>query len=322
MHLLLSQASPFVPISAASDKGRTFRKEIIRKGTYYKASQDMRFEVDDAALDNWEAMFALMEKNGVRVPAPVTHTDDPEANRGWWSSIYREGDSLYGHVELSDPELAKTCDVSLYSPAEFIDGKGNKYVRPIVHIALVTNPVIPGLEPFTPISLSQENPMDWTKIKEALEIEEEMTDENAEELILAAIEKLKKPEEEEETEKPVVEEPVAAAAKEVDPTLLSLAQDNRIMKIDQLVADNKITGAVAKQLKERFAGKKLALVLSSKMDDGFDAVIASHRENDPIKLGEHTKGQTIQLSNSGRKSSGESPLVKAAKARAEKRKAR
>ncbi len=142
-----------VPTELGGQPVRRFTKEVIRAGRYVKAADGLSFQVTLETLDHWVSVFRAMRAAGVRVPVPVTHTDDPEANRGWLVDLQRSGESLVGTIDLVGADairLAGTCDVSIYSPAEHIDGHGNRYVRPILHVALCTDPVVPGLSPFQP----------------------------------------------------------------------------------------------------------------------------------------------------------------------------
>ncbi len=141
----------------AGQPSRKFRKELIRTGNYVKPSAGLAFSVDRSALDHWVETFSTMRANGVDVTVPVGHTTDAEANRGYVRDLFRDGDSLVGIIELVGEDairLAGRSDVSIYSPPEYTDGKGNRYVRPITHVALVTNPVVPGLKGFEALAAS------------------------------------------------------------------------------------------------------------------------------------------------------------------------
>jgi len=186
-----------------------YKKELIRKGKFVKESDGIEFEVTDETLDHWPREFARMKANGVKVYIPIKHLDvklkqgaetydakDPTNNAGWVRDIRREGNSLYGVVDLVDPTLALKSDVSIYTPPRLVDGAGNEYVRPISHVALCPDPVIPGLGDFVPLAASQsstskETKMDFAKIAEALGVLGEINDSNAEEVILAGIKQLR-----------------------------------------------------------------------------------------------------------------------------------
>ncbi len=145
---------------------RRFTKELIRCGQFVKQSDALQFEVTPALLDHWVKTSSAYLSAGNKIPVPATHTDNPEANRGWVVDVFAEGRSLFGTIDLVGEgiKLAGTCDVSIYSPPELVDGAGNRYVRPIVHVALCTDPVVPGLGGFVPIETSRGSTRETVKV--------------------------------------------------------------------------------------------------------------------------------------------------------------
>jgi hypothetical protein len=139
---------------------RRFLKELIKAGHYVKESDGLEFDVTPATLEHWAATFARMRANGLNVPVPNGHTHDGAANRGWVRHLFRAGDSLYGVVDLVGDgiPMAATNDVSIYAVPEFTDGHGNRYQWPILHVALCTDPVVPGLSGFLPIAAALDSP--------------------------------------------------------------------------------------------------------------------------------------------------------------------
>ena len=115
-----------------------------------KAEQGQEFEVTSGLLDNWVDQFSKMKANGVKVSIPNMHHNEgnPEHNRGWVSSVFRRGNSLFMTCDLIGEEAlraASVSDVSIKAVKEFTDGEGNKYDMPLTHVALCTDPVVPGL---------------------------------------------------------------------------------------------------------------------------------------------------------------------------------
>lgn len=309
------------PVTKDGGVSQRFRKELIKVGSYVKPSDDLEFSITSDTLNHWAATFSQMKANGVRVPLPSTHAkaDDPEANRGWLEDVFVEGDSLVGVVELVGKdalELSKKSDVSIYAPPNFTDGKGNTYQRPILHVALCTDPVIPGLGGFVPIAASRNSApvnvpvltlsmeataMDWKKIQEALGITETVTDANAETLILSAATGLKKTVT--ETKQALELSRSESAIKKlepVSPVLVTMAADNRRMKLDALVAAGKITPGVKDRLAKKFIGdgntSALELSLANGTHSDFDGIVDALKENDIVKLGEQTGQQVLKLS--------------------------
>ena len=146
--------------SMAGQPVRRFLKELIKTGHYVKEVDGLEFDVTPALLEHWAATFARMRANGLRVPVPSGHTHDGAANRGWVRHLFRAGDSLYGVLDLvgDGVPMAATNDVSIYAVPTFTDGHGNRYRWPILHVALCTDPVVPGLGGFLPIAAALDSP--------------------------------------------------------------------------------------------------------------------------------------------------------------------
>lgn len=163
-YLLALATTPSVSIGPQQPKDgvpvQRFRKELIRVGQFVKQSEGLAFEVDQRTLDHWAATFSKMRSNGIKVPIPAGHdkAGDPESNHGWVQEMFVEGDRLIGVLELVGEDalkLAKTNDVSIYTPPEYDDTLKNHYQWPILHVSLAPDPVIPGLADFIPIAASQ-----------------------------------------------------------------------------------------------------------------------------------------------------------------------
>ena len=159
-------------LALGNDKtGLTFRKELIYAnlpGESFKkktADHDQEFTVDEDRLDHWCNVGNTMLHNGVKVPVPLKHTDEPEKNRGQVLRFERgtneEGrEALFGVIKFRDEEAAKlaaSTDVSIFVPDKPVyDGFGNEYVQPIRHVCCTDYPVIPKLGGFEAIAASLE----------------------------------------------------------------------------------------------------------------------------------------------------------------------
>jgi len=154
--ILLTSSAPASRMELAGGLVR-FKKELVKVGHYVKESAKQEINITLSMLNHWVKEFDRWIANGNKVPIPLGHEREyePEFNRGWVTSMYVEGNSLFGILELSDPELAKTTDVSIAVPKTFTDGKGVKYNQPIVHVALTIVPVVGGLTNFVKLSLSK-----------------------------------------------------------------------------------------------------------------------------------------------------------------------
>lgn len=306
----------FYAISAAGEGAkRRFRKELIKVGEYVHEPDGYEFAITSDTLQHWAKTFALMKANGVKVPIPATHEGmgDPDKNRGYVTDMFVDNNSLVMTCELIGKDAlaaAARSDVSIGVPVEWTDGHGNEYKRPITHVAMVTDPVIPGLEDFIPLAASrtrkEQNVKKYAELVKALELKEEVNDDNVIALVLShhkvqtdKLVGLTKQVTSLETKLKAQPKPTPTPEdKPVDPVLLSLAADNRGMKLDALVAAGKVTPDVRKELATTFIGdNQEALELSLKSGgDVFDRVIAAFAANDPVKLAETTRPQTLTLS--------------------------
>lgn len=313
-----------------------FRKEIIRVGDFVKASDDIKFSVTPATLLHWVDTFQAMKANGVTVRIPNTHegVDDPDQTRGIVEDIFIDGNSLIMSCDLiGDDAIAAAArnDVSICVPTELIDGLGKKHVRPIQHVALTPNPVIPGLAAFERIAASESRTkmkgfdMKLTDIEKAIGLDAgTLTESNAVETIKAHVDKtgtlalsnvakalgsdgfdgLDKIE---LAVKTVVDKKVENAvklikepkAKDVDPMIIKLSRKNCENTLDNLVAAARITPAVKDQLHELFlSDTPLTLSLATTHStDQFDAFCEILKGNNPVPLEDATGPQTLKLAD-------------------------
>lgn len=306
-----------------------YLKEVVKTGHYVKDSENREFDITGDMLENWVVQFHSMNKNGVDVTMPSMHdfVGDPDKNRGYVRDMFIEGDSLMIVAELIGQDAidaAPRCNVSISTELEVVDCKGNKYAEPIVHIALCTDPLFTNLGEFVPIAASRrrkEKNMNWDAIKTGLEIEAEMTDDNAGELILAKLSEFKESTGEKIAD---LEATIKASRKEEgrkpEPMLVKLASDNRRMKIETLVSAGRITPDIAKKADAKFVGKdggRVELSIGNSRGDGFDDWFDLAADNDPVKLKEQTRAQTLHTMHDDNKSSaGDNVLVCSAKRRA------
>lgn len=321
--VLRSEKPPAISIMAGGNK--RFRKELIHTGRFTNAATGDVYNVTDTDLADWAKTFKAMQTNGVRVPVPQTHenTGSTDNNRGWVEDMVHEGNRLMGVLELhsDDPEqLAAVSDVSIFSPPEFVDGEGRKYKRPILHVALCTDPLIPGMKGFQPVTASlsasqktetinveifqsaKEKIMDWKPFMEAFGVKDELTDENALPMLsgLHATEKKRADDAEAKVAELTKQVTASRTPPEPDPEIVRLAAENRTMKLEGLVAAGRITPVVRDKLKGIFLGPENAALkasLSKGEGSAFDGFMEALKENDPVKLGEQTRGQTLVLSN-------------------------
>ena len=265
-----------------------FRKELIKVGKYTKESTKQEFEVTLSTLRHWVGEFHRWITNGNKVPIPLGHEreDKPEYNRGWVVDMFIEGNSLFGLLDLSDPSLALTTDVSIAIPYKFVDGKGIEYTRPIAHVALTTKPVIGGLKDFEKLSLSLSKGTNMEflkKIREKLGLSVDAKEGD----VLTALEKVK-PE----------DKRIELSQDSNASYVVKMLSENRANKLSNLLKAGMITPAVKDVITAKYVETEaLTLSMSSKTEDGFDVLYDILVQNHPVKLEELTGVQSLELAN-------------------------
>lgn len=289
MVFAVSSGGHFAGSGVTDDNGvprRRYVKDLIRVGSWVKASTDQRFSVTPAMLSRWVDTFKAMKAAGVKVPIPATHTNDPEANRGYLEDLFVENGTLFGTLELIGEDaiaLASRAEVSIYVPESITDGKGVTYQQPIAHVALVTDPVINGQGRFVPIAasrggtvenvpvfrLAQENSsMEFLKkiaMALGIEVADGMDEAALTEAISTKIAAMKSEAEMSAKSKAEADKALAASRGEADalrkgamptvnPEILDLKSQNVELRLSQLIKDGKVTPAVADALKPVLIG--------------------------------------------------------------------
>ncbi len=319
---------------------RRYRKNVLRTGDFVKAADGLRFQITDADLIHFRDTFLAMQAAGVKVPVPLGHSFEPDRNKGYLVDLFARPGVLEGVIDLYGPDgdvLAATNDVSIYAPAEFTDGSGKTYRRPIVHVALTPYPVVTNLGAFQAISASlvehKEPQMDLKKVKDSLGIKEDLTDANAADLICAAFGGIRQELDglKAAAKKAADDEKAKAAAAAADgaPNVtderqkailashVNLLCKNRRMQLDGLVAKGKITPAVRDKMLAMY-GDPSALSLSLGEGDQFDNLVATLEINEPRPAaGEKTGPQVLELSNDNIGDPTKNPMVAWAQKHAE-----
>jgi hypothetical protein len=285
--------------------GLIFEKELIYVGQFTKG--ELEFEVIEETLDHWVLEFSNMAVHGFKILLPVEHTFDPEKNRGYVTALSKKPNSrgipaLFGRIEFADlqaAKLAKTTDVSIYSPPTYQMGNGYNAIRPITHVALTNYPVVPGLSPFETLAASLTQGSSMTLIdlatKLGLQVPDGADDAAIAEIIMKAwAEATKKPEPQ------AVDPAVTASLAEVlallkpkqpekDDVMLSILIDNRNLKIDGLVTAAKLSTAEATAWKKTYTPTAIALSNT----DGFEQAYILALARSPIFTpGSKTGNQT------------------------------
>ncbi len=283
-----------------------FDKELIYVGSFH--SPNGKFDVDEGLIDHWVSQSVKMVEQGFKIKLPVDHTFDPEKNRGHVLQLSKRLDSknrigLFGRLSFIDEEaarLAKSTDVSIYSPPHYVMGNGYTANRPITHVALTDYPVVPGLDPFLTIaaSLTEGTSMNLASLAEALGIKvpDGADDAAIGELIVAEFAKLKKT----DPPKDPAPDPVQASL------IRKLTLESREARIGTLVASQRLTPAEADLWRSSYCDAK-TIQLSNTSD--FDVAFALAQKREPFFTpGEKTPAQKVDLDKN--------PLIRDAKKRA------
>ena len=314
-------------VDANGQPFKTYRKDLIRTGTWTVPQTGRKFTVTQDDLRHWRDVSLAMNTNGVKIPVPAGHTSDPDKQRGFASGFSVEGDTLFAQITLVGEDaikMASTNQVSIYQPEFMVDGKGNRYERPIAHVALTPSPVISGQGEFIPIAASRTGEAATNAHVLVLERTPHMHA-----LLLAIASTLSIPTE--GKDEAALGLALDARCKELvaNDTALALANDKikglelarpptvaadildaqaetMEMKLDALVEGGFIVPAVLADLKPLVCGKPGArngLMLSrtaataAGLPDAFGAILlGALKKNDPKVLCEQTKANNLKLS--------------------------
>lgn len=322
---------------ALSEDTLLFEKEHAYAGKFQKGDEP-EFELTEQAIRHFAKESQRYLDNGNQCNLPVEHTTDPEKNRGknlkWYNKIDSKGRlGLFSLTEFRDAEaakLAKTAQTSIFCPPKHKDGAKNEYIRAVRHVALTDYPVIPGLDNFTPIAASLVEPVKPPKKEDrtmpikslaadiGLQLSEDILKD--EELILSEVQKSIKDLQDQILELSEYKKKNPPVTPATDPVRVSKAQikmlqENRELKLSQLVEKGNILTCVSKKLQDIFCGEQvLTLCLSEDKEDGFNAIIDALRDNDAIKLSEVTGPQARDMSKL--LDTATNPMLKDAKKRA------
>lgn len=138
--------------------GAVFYKQLVAFGEWVNPM----FPIESMTLDKeWGLKVAANFESGIvgKIPVPLNHTDDVEANAGELVKLEVQDDGLYGYLEIRRPDVIGQIrnglifDVSIGFDWDFVDTKtGETHGPAIFHVALVNNPYLSGMQPFAEIS--------------------------------------------------------------------------------------------------------------------------------------------------------------------------
>lgn len=272
-----------------------FKKELLAVGEYVDG-YGTEFSASESDLRAWVGETNRILAAGVKVPAPLNHSFNPEDARGEWSKFTVEKnskgvDAAFGYIDLKDhPNLAKS-GVSIYLHRDaWTCGTGDTFQDFFQHVCFTSYPQIPGLDPFERVvALSKPlakvktkmEPQELAKLlnvewKEGMSAQDVTNAANANATALSArIAELEKkvatpaPKEDEVETDPQV---VAMSAR-----LVKSERSTRELQIDTLAKEGKLTPAQVTDLKKAYCGDNLSF--SALETDGFEGVLAVLKNN-------------------------------------------
>ena len=104
----------------------TYHKEVIKVGKYQHPGTGEHFEVTADMMRGWIVAFDKFAEVGTKVPLVADHWESVEAQRGWVTGIWVEGDSLMAsYVVIGEDAIrdAERNDVSI-AYGSFTDAAG------------------------------------------------------------------------------------------------------------------------------------------------------------------------------------------------------
>lgn len=139
--------------------GTQFRKQIVKYGEWVNPL----FPIESMTLDeDWAKSIIDNFDSGLvgKIPVPLDHTDATEANTGEVVSLESvKGDGLYAILDVRRPEVVDDInnglifDVSISFDWDYIDTADGKHYGPtLLHVALVNNPYLKGMDGFEQLS--------------------------------------------------------------------------------------------------------------------------------------------------------------------------
>lgn len=151
-----------------------FKKRVLNPGKYLiqtPSGERLMEEITPERIAGWADRFTKMLDAGLKIPAPWRHdlsvplskaTKSSKDNAGWWkSATVAEDGGLDMELDIPRKEDADKIGTTVQEVSPYIrswdDGNGNHWEDSILHVALVTHPVIPGQSNFIP-SVHDEQP--------------------------------------------------------------------------------------------------------------------------------------------------------------------
>lgn len=149
-----------------TQKGKLYRKELLKTGVYpHPADHTQKLVIDEDLYDKVIANFNAEVCDIVQVPVADDsnrHIEDPLRNIGEVVGLEKDGDKLFGLIDVRDedaaPKLGKTLlGTSAMLHMNYMDTRTGERVGPTLLHALVTNrPYITGMEGYEEVVMASQ----------------------------------------------------------------------------------------------------------------------------------------------------------------------
>jgi len=296
-------------LSKVDNESLVYDKQFAYVGQFYKAADDIEFEITEQAIDHWVDVQDSLLSEHIEVPMPLEHInkDNPEKKRATALSYFKKTDSkgrvgLFGKVKFKNETAARDlCDsqTSIYVEREMITPVKKKHHHlPITHVAFTNYPVLPGMDKFTEIAASlNATPVftkDFFKSKDidmadtislsalakslGIEVKEKQDDKVTSEGIVGAFSSLQKESSSLKEKTSLLEKEVESLTKQIpakknlpviSASILGMGTENRQHKIDDLLREGFISSAQAKNASDKYCSKP-CMVLSLSSESSTD----------------------------------------------------
>ena len=315
--------------------GKTFEKDIISVGTYHHPATGKPTDVTIERMNQWIAAFDEMTRNGSPVPIVSDHEDGSDAVLGYITGMRIDGKKLRAvHNMTGERGVSRaneSTNVSIAIAPDFKDGKGHAYGEVIEHVAVCKRGVVTEQEPFVAMSVDgvvqrvpllllqkqEGNQMDLLNdIRTALGAGDDLTEENAAQRVADRLAAALSDKQEVDKKNILLEgklktlegspKPASAMSADehqTDPHVIELTAESNLERIDACVKAGNLIPVSATALKAAIVGEPGArnvTMLSipkggSLSDSGARLIIDAIAMNDPVKLGEQTAAQALEL---------------------------
>lgn len=144
----------------AKRRANRFTKDVLRVGEFHHPAQKAPVAFPLDRLKDLVSNTRRLIEQGVKIPAPLRHTNDPAANIGFWSNPrVTEDGRLVADLSVEDPDvlpkIGKTLtDVSVRISPNHKAPDGTVLDEVIDHICITSYPVIAGQKNFEPATVA------------------------------------------------------------------------------------------------------------------------------------------------------------------------